>query len=65
MLFSHNHDVAIFEGDRLSLVGLRKSEQSFVLHDGRSTPVPLDRPALDLLTAYLQTAYELFQNRLY
>ena len=65
VLFSHNHDVAIFEGDRLSLVGLRKTEQSFVLHDGRSAPVPLDRPALDLLTAYLQTAYELFQNRRY
>lgn len=65
VLFSHNHDVAIFEGDRLSLVGLRKSEQSFVLHDGRSTPVPLDHPALDLLTAYLQTAYELFQAHRY
>lgn len=65
VLFSHNHDVAIFQDDRLSLVGLRKSEQSFVLHDGRSTPVPLDRPALDLLTAYLQTAYELFRERRY
>lgn len=65
VLFSHNHDVAIFQDDRLSLVGLRKSEQSFLLHDGRSTAVPLDRPALDLLTAYLQTAYELFQAHRY
>lgn len=65
VLFSHNHDVAIFQDDRLSLVGLRKSEESFLLHDGRSTPAPLDRPALDLLISYLQTAYELFRDRRY
>ncbi|MBY0278356.1 sulfatase-like hydrolase/transferase [Candidatus Binatia bacterium] len=65
VLFSHNHDVAIFQDDRLSLVGLRKSEGSFLLHDGRSTRTELDRPALDLLIAYLQTAYELFRDRRY
>lgn len=65
LLFSHNHEVAILQGDRLSLVGLRKTEQSFVLRDGRSSPAPLDRPALDLLTAYLQTGYELFHEHRY
>jgi phosphoglycerol transferase MdoB-like AlkP superfamily enzyme len=65
VLFSHNHEVAIFQDDRLSLVGLRKTEQSFLLHDGRSSPAPLDRPALDLLTAYLQTGYELFRDHRY
>jgi phosphoglycerol transferase MdoB-like AlkP superfamily enzyme len=65
VLFSHNHDVAIYQDGRLSVVGLRKSEQSFVLQDGRGTPVAPDRPALDLLTAYLQTAYELFRDHRY
>lgn len=65
VLFSHNHEVAIYQDDALSLVGLRKSEQSFVYRNGTSMRAPLDHAALDLLTAYLQTAYELFRAHRY
>ena len=65
MLFSHNHEVAIYQGNKLSVVGLRRAEESYVYENGQSTPVPLDRPMVDLVTAYLQTAYELFQERRY
>jgi phosphoglycerol transferase MdoB-like AlkP superfamily enzyme len=65
MLFSHNHEVALYQGDRLSVVGLRKSAESYHYADGKSSPAPPDRKMLDLLIAYLQTAYELFQARQY
>jgi phosphoglycerol transferase MdoB-like AlkP superfamily enzyme len=65
VLFSHNHDVAIFEGSRLSVVGLQKQARSFLYRDGKTTEVAPDLPMIDLLTAQLQTAYELFQAHRY
>jgi phosphoglycerol transferase MdoB-like AlkP superfamily enzyme len=65
VLFSHNYDVAIYQDPQLSVVGLRKTAGSFRYEDGKSIAEPPDQPMLDLLTAYLQTAYELFQQRRY
>jgi membrane-anchored protein YejM (alkaline phosphatase superfamily) len=65
LLFSHNHDVALYQGDRLSVVGLQKSMRSFSYAHGQTTEVAPDRPMIELLIAYLQTAYDLFQARQY
>lgn len=62
-LFSHNHDVALMQGDRLAILGLHKSATGSRLDPatGDPRPAPLD-PALEALTvAYFQTAYELFR----
>jgi phosphoglycerol transferase MdoB-like AlkP superfamily enzyme len=65
VLFSHNHDVAIFADGKLSVLGLRKEARSFRYANGKTTEVPVDHRMVDLLTAYLQTAYELFQAHRY
>jgi len=65
VLFSHNHDVALYEADKLSVVGLQKEARSFTYADGKTAEAALDDGAIDLLTAYLQTAYVLFQERRY
>jgi phosphoglycerol transferase MdoB-like AlkP superfamily enzyme len=65
VLFSHNHEVAIFENPDLSVVGLRRIEESYHYANGESTLVAPDRQRLDLLVAYLQTAYELFREHRY
>jgi phosphoglycerol transferase MdoB-like AlkP superfamily enzyme len=66
-LFSHDHDVAIYRGGRLAVLGLDGSVHDY-LYDrvrgtfGRTRP----DPALDALgIAYFQTATELFQSHRY
>jgi phosphoglycerol transferase MdoB-like AlkP superfamily enzyme len=65
VLFSHNHDVAIYERDRLSVLGLHKTARSFSYADGHTAEVAQNRGMIALLTAHLQTAYELFQAKKY
>lgn len=74
LLFNHNHDVALLRGDRLCLLGLRKTAhcQSYERLPGapgeattRFVDLP-DNPALiELATAWYQTAYEQFTQRRY
>lgn len=65
--FSHNHDVALYRGGELAILGLRKQLKN-VHYDAASnsyTPAPAN-PALDSLAiAYYQTAYEMFRQHRY
>ena len=66
-LFSHNHDVALMQGDRLAVLGLHKSATTSRLDPatGEQRPAPPD-PELEALTvAYFQTAYDLFRSGQY
>jgi phosphoglycerol transferase MdoB-like AlkP superfamily enzyme len=67
MLFSHNHDVALFDGDKLVVLGMQR--QTWTYRYDRATDVltPVARdPNLEALTvAYYQTAAELFRTHRY
>ena len=65
VMFSHNHNIAWYEGARLTVLGLQKEARSFSYIDGKTTDAPLDEAGADLLAAHLQTAYELFKSRGY
>lgn len=66
-LFSHNHDVGIYENGTLAILGLNKSVAN-VAYD-RATDsyhhVALDPKLNNLAVAYYQTAYELFHAHRY
>jgi len=66
-LFSHDHDVAIYRGGRIAVMGMDRSVHDFEYdraHE-RFTPVAAD-PSLDALgIAYFQTASELFEAHRY
>lgn len=60
VMFSHNHNIAWYEGEKLTVIGLEKEVRSFHYRGGKTTPVETDHTAANLLTAQLQSAYELF-----
>jgi phosphoglycerol transferase MdoB-like AlkP superfamily enzyme len=65
--FSHNHDVALYKGGELAILGLGKSVQD-VFYDpvtNKYRPAPANVPLNDLAVAYYQTASELFGERRY
>ena len=66
-LFSHNHDIAILQGDRMVVFGLHKSERTLNYDRAANqyTPAPPDRELADLGIAYYQTAFELFRAHRY
>jgi phosphoglycerol transferase MdoB-like AlkP superfamily enzyme len=66
-LFSHNHDVAILENDRIVVFGLNKTQQTYVYDKSANkySRVPEDQALADLGIAYYQTAYELFRGHRY
>jgi len=65
--FSHNHDVAIYRGGELAILGLNKSVQNLFYDPDTDTyrPAPPDPRLNDLAVAYYQTAFELFRDRRY
>ena len=65
VMFSHNHNIALYEANELTVLGLQKEAQSFHYDSEKTTDEPLNVAAADLLTAYLQTAYEKFQAHAY
>lgn len=65
VMFSHNHNIALYENGNLTVLGLQKEARSFRYENGKTTDAPLDTTAADLLTAYLQTAYEKFTSHSY
>jgi phosphoglycerol transferase MdoB-like AlkP superfamily enzyme len=66
-LFSHNHDIAILQGDRMVVFGLNKAEQTLNYDRAANTytPAPPDKQLADLGIAYYQTAFELFRAHRY
>ena len=66
-LFSHNHDIAILEGNRLMVYGLGGGSSEFLYGRARDTFTPVAKnPALEALgIAYFQTASELFASHRY
>ena len=65
VMFSHNHNIAIYKGGDLTVLGLQKEVRSFRYENGKTTDAPIDQSAADLLTATLQTAYEKFTSHSY
>lgn len=67
ILLNHNHDVALYNGERLVVLGLNKSSQTYRydVRNGEQTPIEADQDLLDLATAYYQTAFELFSKGRY
>ena len=65
VMFSHNHNIAWYEGEKLTVLGLQKELHSFYYRDGKTTEAPIDERSADLLAAHLQTAYELFKAHKY
>lgn len=66
-LFSHNHDVAILENDRIVVFGLNKTQQTYRYDKSANkySRVPEDQALADLGIAYYQAAYELFRGHRY
>jgi phosphoglycerol transferase MdoB-like AlkP superfamily enzyme len=65
VMFSHNHNIAWYEGEKLTVLGLQKEARTFNYQDGKTTEATLDVDAADVLAAHLQTAYELFKAHRY
>ncbi len=65
VMFSHNHNIAWYEDEKLTVLGLQKQVKTFVYKDGKTTEIARDDVAGDLLAAHLQTAYELFKAHRY
>ena len=66
-LFSHNHDIAILQDNRLMVYGLGGGSSEFAYDRGREsfTPVPKNAALEALGIAYFQTASELFASHRY
>ncbi len=67
LLFNHNHDVALFQKDKLEVLGLLKEVNGYHyrLGDSLLESIPDDPQLVDLATAYYQCAFELFKAKLY
>lgn len=65
VMFSHNHNIAIYENGKLTVLGLQKEARSFTYENNKTADAPLDENAANLLTAILQTAYEKFTSHAY
>jgi phosphoglycerol transferase MdoB-like AlkP superfamily enzyme len=67
MLFSHNHDVALFDGEKLVVLGMQRQSWTYRYDRASDTLTPAVRdPNLEALTvAYYQTAAELFRTHHY
>jgi len=65
VMFSHNHNIAWYESEQLTVIGLNKEARSFSYKEGKTNEVVLDEESANLLAAHLQTAYELFKARSY
>lgn len=67
LLFNHNHDVALYRGGKLVILGLRDTVSTYQYTLGTNTFVKAaDTPELtDLATAYYQCAFELFKEGRY
>jgi phosphoglycerol transferase MdoB-like AlkP superfamily enzyme len=66
-LFSHDHDVAIYRGGRIAVMGMDRGVHDFAYdraHE-RFTPVAADASLDALGIAYFQTASELFEAHRY
>ena len=66
-LFSHNHDIAILQDNRLMVYGLGGGSTEFAYDRARDsfTPVPKNAALEALGIAYFQTASELFASHRY
>lgn len=67
VLVSHNHDVAIFDGKELSVLGLQKKQTTYSYDPTTNAQVQIEpnKRMLDLATSYFQTAFELFKEKRY
>jgi phosphoglycerol transferase MdoB-like AlkP superfamily enzyme len=66
-LFSHNHDVALYQNGELAILGLNKTVQNVFYDEATDSyrPAPPNPTLNDLAVAYYQTAFELFRQRRY
>ena len=67
VLLSHNHDVALYRGDELVVLGLNRSSATYHYDERKDEqrPAPPDPALRDLAIAYYQTAYDLFRKHRY
>jgi len=67
ILVSHNHNVAIFNGTELSVLGMKKMKTTYSYDPATNGQVEIEPNTADLnlATAYFQTAFDLFQNHKY
>lgn len=67
VLVSHNHNVAIFNGSELSVLGLQKEQATYSYDSTTNAQVKIDPnpEELKVATAYFQTAFDMFKNHKY
>ncbi len=65
VMFSHNHDIALYQNGVMTVLGLQREARTFSYNDEKTEPLPLDEERADLLAAFLQSAYELFRAKRY
>ncbi|MGE4403616.1 MAG: LTA synthase family protein [Desulfobulbus sp.] len=67
LLFNHNHDVALYQNDKLVVLGLHNLVQTYQYRLGSDQlkEIPQDPGLTDLATAYYQTAFRLFREHAY
>jgi len=65
ILVNHGRDVGMLYGDKLIVLGLRKSVKAFKYDATKNTMARIrpDPDLVDLTTAFYQTAYDLFSRR--
>ena len=67
ILLNHNHNVALYQDDAVAVLGLNRTEKSYLFDrklDSMKETAP-DESLLDLATAYYQTGFDQFMNHLY
>ncbi len=67
LLFNHNHDVALYQKEKLVILGLRDTVTTYryTLGTEKFTLIPDDPGLTNLATAYYQCAFELFNKGRY
>lgn len=67
LLFNHNHDVALYQNGKLTVLGLHNSVQTYVYRLGESQLQKIDNDPgqSDLATAYYQIAFKMFREHSY
>jgi phosphoglycerol transferase MdoB-like AlkP superfamily enzyme len=67
LLFNHNHDVALYQNGKLTVLGLHNSLHTYTYRLGEEhlEDAADDRTLADLTVAYYQTAFNLFTQHAY
>lgn len=66
VLVNHNYDVGYYENGVLAVTGMNSTQNTFrYTEDNKTIPIELNHQMQEELSAYLQTAYQLYRDKRY